>query len=96
MQAGYFTTTHILMLSRLLIKIGDAIKTLCHVYLPGISPHSKLSSNPLSLQSFLLPGNPPNSDTLPGATSPDQGVYSKVLCGRGSCGNGEMPCQCHI
>lgn len=27
----------IVMLSRLLIKIGNAIKTLCHVYLPGIS-----------------------------------------------------------
>lgn len=28
------------MLSRLVIKIGNAIKTLCHVYLPGISLNS--------------------------------------------------------
>jgi len=94
MQAGYFTTTHIVMLSRVLIKIGDAIKTL----MPCVFTRhiTQLNSNPLSPHSFPWHGNPPNFDTLPEATAPAQGVYSKVLCGRGSSGNGEMPCQNHV
>jgi len=57
---------------------------------------TQLNANPPSPHSFLWHENPPDSGTLPGATGPDQGVYSMVLCGRGSSDNGEMPCQFHM
>lgn len=80
---------------RVLIKIGDAIKTLCHMYLPFGYISLKLNWYPLLPHSFLWHGNPPNYETLLEATCPVQGVYSMVLFGHGPCDNDEMPCQCH-